>query len=303
MMPAPNHDPDSPAACLPELPARDFDRLRRILLDTGGMVFGEAKLALLRNRVGRRLRALGLRSFRDYLDRLEDPGWRRRELESLWTVVTTHETRFFREPQHFEALRKDILPELAARRPARWTVAAWSAGCSTGQEAWSLAATLADFAATRPGVAARVLGSDIDPVSLASAQQGRYPFGHSREIPARHLLVDFDADARSGVLSPRDHLRRMVAFRHQNLSSLGACVRRYDVIFCRNTMMYLAPAVRVELIRNFRRLLLPDGFLFVGAAESLYGMPRLFGIEKRGAALVYRPAPPQEEADAGHKGE
>ncbi|MCC6525359.1 MAG: protein-glutamate O-methyltransferase CheR [Polyangiaceae bacterium] len=276
----------SASAGAPVLGASDFALFRELISRRSGVRVAESKQLLLQNRLGRRLQALGLPSFQAYYRYLRTAEGEARELGHFWSVVTTHETHFFREEQHFAALEQAVLPELtgAERRPR--TLRLWSAGCSTGQEAYSLAMVVDGFLQRRPGYRYEVVGTDIDEHALATGRAGIYPLASRVEVPARHLVRHVDLGPQT--LQIRAALRQHVTFAWQNFAEARALRPACDVVFCRNAMMYLEREVRVHLLQVFWESLAPDGVLVVGAAESLHGLPRRFAPHRVGKTLLHR---------------
>ena len=271
---------------LPELSRRDFNRFRALMLERCGIRVPDKKKLLLKNRIGKRLRALNYDSFSKYFDYVSTDEGGRAELDNMWSAITTNQTYFFREPHHFDALRKHVLRQLETRRNETRKVRVWSAGCSSGQEVYTLAAILLDYFNDDPSWQVSVLGTDIDGEMLARAVAGRYPAEAKREIPAKYMLRYFAAS--NGTVEVRDALRRVVSFRQQNLREPASWMQKVDVIFCRNVIMYLDKQFRIELSALFHRRLRDDGYLFLGSSESLQGQPRIFETVKLGKTLAYR---------------
>jgi chemotaxis protein methyltransferase CheR len=270
----------------PVLSDRDFSLFGKIILDHCGIRISDTKRVLLQNRIGKRLRELELDSFTEYYKYVTTSAMRQNELINLWSAITTNVTHFFREPHHFESLIKHVLPSLEEKNRLAKVFRIWSAGCSTGQEPYTLAMVLQDYCKDSPGWKANIVGSDIDINVLGQAKSGVYPKEHKKEIPAKYFLRYFESDKET--IKVNDHLKRSVNFRSQNLRDLSIRVAKYDVIFCRNVMMYFDREFRKELIGFFHRSLADGGYLFLGTSESLNGMPKLFQMEKLGKAIAYR---------------
>jgi chemotaxis protein methyltransferase CheR len=271
---------------LPELSRRDFNRFRALILERCGIRVPDKKMLLLKNRIGKRLRALGYDSFSKYFEYVSTDKGGRAELDNMWSAITTNQTYFFREPHHFDALRKHALKQLRVSRGESRKIRVWSAGCSSGQEVYTLAAVLLDFFDGDPSWRVTVLGTDIDGEMLAQADVGRYPAEVKREIPAKYMLRYFTSN--NGTVEVRDELRRVVSFRRQNLREPASWMQRLDIIFCRNVIMYLDKQFRAELSAFFHQRLRDDGYLFLGSSESMQGQPRIFETVKLGKTLAYR---------------
>ena len=271
---------------LPKLSDREFNLFCEMILEECGIKITEKKRVLLQNRIGKRLRALRCPTFKEYYQYVKTAKGRRAELDLLWSAVTTNETHFFREPHHLESLGKSILPEVEARKTVNKTVRIWSAGCSTGQEPYTIAAVLKAYFDKKPGWRFSVTATDIDVNALATAKKAEYPLNLKKEIPPQYLLRYFSVER--GVLSPTQEIKGVVNFAQKNLRHLAGWRTKFDIIFCRNVIMYFDMKFRASLVQDFHRLLLNEGILIVGSSESLHGMPRLFSMEKTGKTLIYR---------------
>jgi chemotaxis protein methyltransferase CheR len=240
----------------------DFAALARFVEERTGIHLGAHKDELVYARLAKRLRALGLASFRDYRELIEGPDGGP-EILRMVNALTTNLTRFFREPHHFDHLTA-TLAETAAGEPRR--VRVWSAGCSTGQEAYSLALALADLA-LRPGWDVRVLATDIDTDVLAVARGARYAAAEAADIPLVHRprLVETGA----GAVEIGRRTRDLVTFKALNLIGPWPFKGPFDAIFCRNVAIYFAPPTRAALFARFRDMLQSGGHLYLGHSESL----------------------------------
>jgi chemotaxis protein methyltransferase CheR len=267
-------------------------QLLALVTDTLGIKMGEAKLPMLQGRLQRRLRELQLTSLEAYRDLLfgqqADPA----ELQHFIDAVTTNKTDFFREPQHFPVLLGSVLPELAPRGIAGgtipWRCKVWSAPCSSGEEPYTLAMLLAEHAARTPGFDFAVLGTDISSRMLQHARRAVYDAERIEPVPAelraKYLLRSRDRRQHQVRIAPE--LRRRVVFHPLNFMDRDYRVKdTFDVVFCRNVLIYFDKATQAEVVRRLARHLRPDGFLFVGHSESLAGLDVPFTT--RGSA-VYR---------------
>lgn len=246
--------------------SRDFDFIRRRLNQHAGITLSEAKQDMVYSRLSKRLRQLGLSNFKDYCRYLsEHPN---EELEPFINALTTNLTSFFREPHHFEYLQRHLLPVLSSSDPGR-TLHIWSAACSTGQEAYSIAMVLYDH--LPPGTQARVLATDLDSQVLEKAERGIYPLEALEGIPQglrkRHFLRG--RGTQEGKARVRPHLRDMIRFRRLNLLETWPMRTQFDAIFCRNVFIYFDKATQTRLARQFSEHLTPNGHLFLGHSETL----------------------------------
>ncbi|MGM0553333.1 MAG: CheR family methyltransferase [Pseudomonadota bacterium] len=257
------------------LSERDFRRVVRLTQERTGIMLNDSKKDLVYSRLSRRLRALGLETFDTYLNRVEsgDEG----ELEEFVNALTTNLTAFFREPHHFEMLGGPVLDEMRKRNPAG-PLKIWSAGCSTGEEPYSIAMTLAEALGAPEG--ARILATDIDSRVVAHADAGVYDAARVTGIPGgrqqRWLLRGRGAN--EGKVKIRDELRSMVHFRRLNLFDEWPIQGPLDVIFCRNTLIYFDKPTQKQLVERFARLLRPEGYLFIGHSESLFRVTEDFRL-------------------------
>jgi len=261
----------TPALQFPALGDREFQTISERVYRRTGICFVPAKKALIAGRLQRRLRELGLRDFAAYLRVvLADPAEETRMLECL----CTHETSFFREPHHFELLARQVLPrwlEQAERglRPRRARVL--SAGCSSGEEPYSIAMTLA---AALPGWSIEVLGGDLSARIVEHAAVGEWPLSRASQIPDHHLrrFILRGVGENQGVMRASPELRALLRF---TILNLGAAAHpglgQFDLIFCRNVLIYFDNASRERAILGLLPHLAHDGLFFVGHAESLAG--------------------------------
>ncbi|HLK37290.1 MAG TPA: protein-glutamate O-methyltransferase CheR [Polyangiaceae bacterium] len=264
-------DIEAPAA---EPTDAQFEALRGVIRRTAGIHLGDSKKALLRGRLARRLRELGLRSFGDYLRVVRaDPD----ERDAMIDRITTNETSFFREPGHFAYLAETLLPAWQAAANAgtrRREVRMWSAGCSTGEEPYSLAMTLLDRLGPEQGWSVEILATDVSTRVLEVAREATWPIDRAREIPQdlarKFMLRGFGTKA--GVMRAAPELRRVVRVERLNLSAEGYAVGApFDVIFCRNVLIYFDAEQKERVVGRLAACLATDGHLFVGHAESIRG--------------------------------
>jgi chemotaxis protein methyltransferase CheR len=245
----------------------DFEQISQIVYRYSGIRLTVGKEELVRSRLIKRLRALGVNSFTSYLRYIKEDR-SAQELHTMIDALTTNKTSFFRENQHFEYMRTRILPELK-KRSTRLRL--WSAGCSSGEEPYSIAMLLQEeWPQTNP-TDTRILATDISARILAKARAGEYEMESLKDVPSAYLAKYFSsARANSNrVYTVRDSIKRMIRFAQLNLMDEWPMKGPFEVIFCRNVMIYFDSATQAKLVRRFRDLLVPGGYLLVGHSESL----------------------------------
>jgi len=251
---------------------QEFAQLSALVQTQTGIALGPHKRIHLASRLARRLRAVGVRSFADYYDLLAARDPEGREMVQFVNAVTTNKTDFFREAHHF-AFLADTWAPAARGRAAVPRVRAWSAGCSTGEEAYTLAWTLRD--ALGPGADLRVLGSDIDTEVLAQAETGIYAREDMAPVPAAHLPRYFLRGTGANVdrVRVRPELRALVTFRRINLLDDTWPIRTaFDVIMCRNVLIYFDRPTQQQVLTRLATALAPAGLLCLGHSENVYGL-------------------------------
>lgn len=249
---------------LPLPDAKQLAAIARILHGEAGIVIAPGKENMVQSRLGRRLRELGLRGYDAYLGLVERDADERRRMVS---ALTTNVTHFFREPHHFEQLRKHVLPPLIARARRGGRVRLWSAGCSQGHEAWSMALTLLEMMPDAPRFDIRILASDIDPEALAVGIAAQYDQGVLSAVSAERRERYFERQG--NMLTPVASMRALVSFRELNLHGSWPMRGKFDVIFCRNVVIYFDLNDQARLWARFAAALDPDGWLFVGHSERV----------------------------------
>lgn len=247
-----------------------FRRIARVLHDDSGIAMPETKLPLVYSRLTKRLRTLKISDFQDYCALIEsDAG--EAERKHMLAALTTNVTRFFREPHHFQELEKTILPPLAQSAKAGGRLRIWSAGCSSGEEPYSIALSLLSVLPDAANLDVKLLATDIDPNVLARARKGTYPDGSVTEIPAA-LRKRYVTKAPEGDdVQMSESLQQLITFNELNLIRPWPVKGPFDIIFCRNVVIYFDEPTQHELWRNFARVLKPGGWLFIGHSERVFG--------------------------------
>ncbi|HEX8949187.1 MAG TPA: protein-glutamate O-methyltransferase [Dissulfurispiraceae bacterium] len=256
---------------------KDFSRLSEFIHNECGIKMPPAKKTMLEARLLKRLRKLGIRSFAEYCDYVLSPEGAENELVHMIDVVTTNKTDFFREPVHFEYLTRTALPELIKKSGAGISknFVIWSAGCSSGEEPYSLAIALSEFAGRYPGFRFTVLATDISTRMLEKAKTGIYEEERADPVPMQLKCKYFlrSKDRSKGLVRIVPELREMVKFRRLNFMDDDFGFReKLDIIFCRNVIIYFDRPTQEALINRFCRYLIPGGYIFMGHSETLHGL-------------------------------
>ncbi len=251
------------------LTARNFAHIAGILREHSGIALSEAKATLVYSRLAKRLRKLGLADFDAYCTLIESPEGAS-EREEMFAALTTNVTRFFREPHHFDHLRDNVLPPLLDAARGGQRVRLWSSACSTGEEPYSIALTLLDLMPDAARYDIRILATDIDHKVVATAKRGAYKDEAVEPIPARMrdrwLARDRNAELRWSV---KDEARALITFNELNLIGDWPMKGKFDVIFCRNVVIYFEDDTQALIWNRFRERLQPHGRLYIGHSERI----------------------------------
>lgn len=264
----------TPAVLSDRMSDREFRFLSELVRRESGIHLTEAKRTLLSGRLSRRLRSLGMESVAAYCKHLRaDAGGR--ELVHLIDAVATNETRFFREPDRLDYLKEKVFPLWKQRGAASASarhLRVWSAACSTGEEPYTLAMLLLDEFPAESGWSLEILATDISTTVLARARAAVWPIARSTDVPRellRRYMLRGSGDC-AGLMKAGPALRSSVNFRRVNLTAPGYPVAGpFDLIFCRNVLIYFDQETKVRVVGSLLDRLAPDGFLFSGHAESL----------------------------------
>jgi chemotaxis protein methyltransferase CheR len=253
----------------------DFERLRSLIYAESGINLGADKKTMLEIRLRRRLKSLDISSLTDYCDHLFEMEDQANELIHLLDVVTTNKTDFFREAGHFDYLVSKALPDLAARNGPQRMSLVWSAGCSTGEEPYTLAMVLTEHAQACPGFRFSVLATDISTQVLARARMGIFKSDLVRPVPVALQRKYFmrSRDRASDLVRVVPELRALVDFRRINFMDDNFDLPQTpEIIFCRNVIIYFDRPTQERLLKKLTRQLAPGGYFFAGHSESLQGM-------------------------------
>lgn len=268
------HIYNEPAKCMSD---RDFEQLSEFIRAHCGIKMPAAKKSMLESRLQKRLCALGIASFREYCQILSHSSAKADEFIHMIDAVTTHKTDFFREPAHFRFLTETALPEYLGsdENSAASRYALWSAGCSTGEEPYTLAIVLSEFAARTRGFHFAVTATDISAKVLEKALLGIYEQSQVKMIPP-HLREKYfmrSKERDKGLVRIVPELRSLVRFMRMNLMDEGSIPfeRAIDAIFCRNVIIYFHRDTQYRLLNRFCRSLKKGGYLFLGHSETVHG--------------------------------
>ncbi|MHB8159819.1 MAG: CheR family methyltransferase [Thermoleophilia bacterium] len=278
-----------------ELTEDDFERFRKLINQTSGIFFDRGKLDLLRLGLTDRADAVGAETLAEYYEQLTSLPDREMELRRLLDHLSVQETQFFRNLPQFDALRKYVIPEIVQRKSNGYrNLRFWSAGCSTGQEPYSLAMAVLDVLPDADSWNIQILGTDLSENALAIAERGWYQERKLTGIDRKHRERYFrESDGGYVVAEP---LRRMVHFARHNMvtdalpiSIFGTC----DIVFCRNVIIYFTHETAKYVIEHFFDILNPGGYLFLGHSETLWKMSAKYSLVEMGDAFIYKKSLPR----------
>lgn len=277
----------SSAANLVPMTQDEFRLIRDLIFEHCGIHLPESVMFVVERRLKPRLPVFGLNNFRDYYRSIRYGRDPQREIDEIVDRITTNETYFFRGRAQLKAFSDEILPAIFAARPPGSLIRIWSAGCSSGEEPFTLA-ILARELPQASGYDFEFTGHDISHKALRLAAEGLYRPASFRETEPYYLDRYFRPEGRSFRLI--DTIKNRVRFGHLNLMSEGAMLglRNLDIIFCRNVMIYFAPESRKRLLDNLFHRLRPGGYLLLGHSESLINVTTGFQLEPLINDIVYR---------------
>ncbi len=284
-----------PGAGSHELNAAALARISALARREAGLDIAPGKSAMVRTRLSRRLRLLGLPDFDAYCDLVSGADGKA-ELAAMISALTTNVSHFFREQHHFDILREETIAALADAAQTGGRVRIWSAGCANGQEPYSIAMTLLE-AGISPDADVRVLATDIDAAVVSHARLGRYPQAMAENIPEHLRAAYFDPgdSPTEPFWTAGPALRRLTRFRVLNLLDDWPMRGAFDAIFCRNVVIYFDAPTQERLWPRFAAALRADGWLFLGHSERLSASARPF-FENRGVTAYRRSGVPVSAA-------
>ena len=268
----------------------EIQLFRELLSSKAGIDFGRMRETFLESRLRRRMREAGARSLYEYYRMVTAPGDARGELQSLVDEVSIHETSFFRNPAQFDTLESTVLADRVSTRlrDGRRRLYLWSAGCSTGQEPYSMAMSLFEHTVLPETWDVRLMGTDISGHVLRQCRRATYTAAQMEGVSAERQRRFFERKNESFTV--RSWLRQRVEFQHGNLLD-GPPRGDLDVAFCRNVMIYFDRATQRRLGAMLARVVAPGGYLFLGHTESLTGLTDAFRMVSRPQGIAYQRLP------------
>jgi chemotaxis protein methyltransferase CheR len=270
-----------------DLQQNEYDQFRTFLEQQCGIVLGESKQYLVKSRLAPLMTRFNVDSLSQLVSKTLSPHERQLRA-AVVDAMTTNETLWFRDQYPFELLQNKLLPEFNdLRRPLK----IWSAASSSGQEPYSIAMSIAEFQAKKPGtlrMGAQITGTDISNTMLDICKAGHYDALALARGLSNERRKKFFKDSGNGMARINDPIKKLVNFRHLNLLDSYALMGKFDIIFCRNVLIYFSPEVKSKIIAQFAQALNPNGYLFLGASESMTGLSNEFDMVRCNPGIIYQ---------------
>ncbi len=244
----------------------DFSHIREVVYDSAGIVLGDHKREMVYSRLSRRIRHYKLGSFSEYLQYLE--SHKENEFSHFINSITTNLTSFFREQHHFDFLEKTAIPKLKSWHSNDKKIRIWSAGCSTGEEPYSIAMTIKQPLAL-PGWDVKILATDLDSNVLAKASDGIYADLNTKQLDKKILNDCFLHNQSGDSYKIKPDYQKLIHFKRLNLLEKWPMKGPFDIIFCRNVVIYFDQQTKTDLFKRYAQMLRPGGYLFLGHSESM----------------------------------
>ena len=272
------------------LAENEYHQFRLFLEQHSGIVLGENKQYLVRSRLAPLMGKYNLPSLSDVVKHSMKPTERQLRTEVI-DAMTTNETLWFRDDHPFKIFREKLLPELAkTRRPLR----IWSAACSTGQEPYSLSIAIEEFKRMNPGALmgdVKIIATDISPTALAIAKEGVYPqLALKRGMGDVHLKQYFTQQG-DDEWRINDEIKRRIEFRSLNLQTSYSLLGKFDIVFCRNVLIYFSADFKMDILKRIHGTLNNDGHLFVGASEAVSNLADYYKMQQFNPGISYQAKP------------
>ena len=262
-----------------ELTDRDFNRIRKLVIEHTGISLSDAKRNLVYGRLSKRLRQMELEDFKSYIQLLESPEGEE-ELANFTNAITTNLTSFFRENHHFDYLKQTVLPQLMRENAATKRIRIWSAGCSTGEEPYSIAMAIREIIPETSDWDIRILATDLDTNVLAHASAGIYTLERLNNVSKPRMKRWFlrGKGDNSGSVKVSASLQNMITFRQLNLMQDWPIKNQFDILFCRNVVIYFDKPTQKVLFRRYHDHIKDTGHMFLGHSETLYKVSDQFEL-------------------------
>jgi len=270
---------------------REFKELRDLIYEKIGIHILDEKIYFLKKRVEKRIEELGIDSPSEYIKYLRYMDHTGKEFQNLTNSITINETYFFRNFPVLQAFAEHCLPEVLQRNMEKKQkeLRILSAGCSSGEEPYTLSIILHEMVDDLRNINAKIVGIDIDESALKKAKRGIYDERSIKDVPGKYLDKHFDI-LPSGY-SVKEHVRRLVGFHKINLfdsTNLLRIGKQFDFVFCRNVLIYFSDESRRKVVENLYMMMKPGGYIFLGYSESMTRITRAFRIKRAGNTLVYQ---------------
>ncbi|GLX83672.1 chemotaxis protein CheR [Thalassotalea eurytherma] len=269
-----------------QLDDRSYSQFRTFLEQQCGIVLGENKQYLVKSRLAPLMAKFDLSSLDELVNSTLNPA-KRQLRAAVIDAMTTNETLWFRDDYPFELLKSKILPELAKKKSS---IKIWSAASSSGQEPYSLAMCVLEFQQKNPGAIkqAQIVGTDISETMLEHCCYGHYDtLALSRGLSMERKRQFFESGD-NGMLKIKDNVKKLVSFRHLNLLNSYSLLGKFDLVFCRNVLIYFSPEVKSKIISQIHGVLNPESYLVLGASESLSGINQDFSMVRCNPGILYQ---------------
>jgi len=258
---------------------KDFERIRKLVIEHTGIALSDAKRNLVYGRLAKRLRKMDIGDFGSYIQLLESPGGEE-ELANFTNAITTNLTSFFRENHHFDYLKTNVLPGILRDNAATKRIRVWSAGCSTGEEPYSIAMAIREVIPESKDWDIKILATDLDTNVLAHAQAGVYTLERLNNVSDARMKKWFlrGKGANQDSVKIRSELQQLISFKQLNLMKDWPIKNQFDIIFCRNVVIYFDKPTQKVLFKRYHGVLKDNGHMFIGHSETLYKVSNEFNL-------------------------
>lgn len=271
-----------------QLDDQSYHRFREFLEQQCGIVLGQHKQYLVKSRLAPLMAKFNVETLAELVNRTLSPT--ERQLRAVVIdAMTTNETLWFRDEYPFELLKRKLLPEFSGRR---LPLKIWSAASSSGQEPYSIAMIVQEFLTTNPGslpTGANITGTDISDTMLEHCKYAHYDsLALARGLSPERKRMFFEEGDSQGMMKVKDNVKRLVNFRHLNLLHSYSLMGKFDIVFCRNVLIYFSPEIKAKILSQIHGVLNDGGYLFLGASESLSSLNDKFAMVRCNPGIVYQ---------------